>query len=219
MAIFVFAADVGFINLDNAAKLRSGSIIAARILWHIQRGVVRAKAHLPLNLKRGNSLFAGRHQVHDLEPLAKRLVRVLKNRAGDHRKAIAVRWSALRALPMPLAGLQVIDRWGCRSAGGERRPASVALSDTPCGHRRRRSGKWPEIGLPSSGGLAWGVFAMTTTPQTLEGHGAEAHRVMGARAVPAGGFAGCSRAVWASCLPALRPGWEVHPWTGTGEGG
>jgi hypothetical protein len=41
---------------------------------------------------------------------------------------------------------------------------------------------------------------------------------MGARAVPAGGFAVRSRAAWASCLPALRPGWEVHPWTGTGEG-
>src|SRR5580692_11095675 len=27
------------------------------------------------------------------------------------------------------------------------------------------------------------------------------------------------RAAWASCLPALRPGWEVLPWTGTGDGG
>src|ERR1700689_276053 len=39
--------------------------------------------------------------------------------------------------------------------------------------------------------------------RSFEGHGAEAHRLMGARAVPAGGFAVRSRAAWASCLPAL----------------
>jgi hypothetical protein len=60
---------------------------------------------------------------------------------------------------------------------------------------------------------------VTAYSSLIEGHGAEAHRVMGARAVPAGGFAACSRAAWVSCLPALRPGWEVHPWTGIGEGG
>ena len=60
---------------------------------------------------------------------------------------------------------------------------------------------------------------VTLQSSLIEGRGAEAHRVMGARAVPAGGFAACSRAAWASCLPALRPRWEVHPWTGTGEGG
>jgi hypothetical protein len=65
------------------------------------------------------------------------------------------------------------------------------------------------------------LVSITVTKQSSlrEGRGAEAHRVMGARAVPAGGFAVRSRAAWASCLPALRPGWEVHPWTGTGEGG
>src|ERR1700692_2341930 len=63
--------------------------------------------------------------------------------------------------------------------------------------------------------------SLPVTPQSslIEGRGAEAHCGAGARAVPAGGFAACSRAAWASCLPALRPGWEVHPWTGTGEGG
>jgi hypothetical protein len=59
----------------------------------------------------------------------------------------------------------------------------------------------------------------TTILAPLKDMAPEAHRVMGARAVPAGGFAVCFRAAWASCLPALRPGWEVHPWTGTGEGG
>jgi hypothetical protein len=44
---------------------------------------------------------------------------------------------------------------------------------------------------------------VTSLSSLIEGHGAEAHRVMGARAVPAGGFAACSRAAWASCLPAL----------------
>src|SRR6202012_902486 len=67
--------------------------------------------------------------------------------------------------------------------------------------------------------LTFVSILVTSSSSLREGRGAEAHRVMGARAVPAGGFAACSRAAWASCLPALRPGGEVHPWTGTGEGG
>ncbi len=54
---------------------------------------------------------------------------------------------------------------------------------------------------------------VTLASSLIEGRGAEAHRVMGARAVPAGGFAACSRAAWVSvsrhddrggrCIPGL----------------
>ena len=68
----------------------------------------RTETHVAPDLARAHSLFAGQHQVSDLEPVAERLVRVLKDRAGNDRKPIAVR-GALLALPMPLARRQVID--------------------------------------------------------------------------------------------------------------
>src|SRR6202044_224011 len=91
---------------------------------------------------------------------------------------------------------------------------------------RKDGGRRPPFAPPAGEAFVGVTFLLTyvsssvTSQSSLrEGHDAEAHCVMGARAVPAGGFAVCSRAAWASCLPTLRPGWEVHPWTGTGEGG
>jgi hypothetical protein len=109
VTVFVLAADIGFINLDDTAKLflrlyhRGANLVA-----HAPRGFVGAEAHLPHDLQRANSLFAGRHQMHDLEPVAERLVRVLKDRVDHYREAVAV-WRAFLALPMPLARRQVID--------------------------------------------------------------------------------------------------------------
>src|SRR5580700_1192300 len=96
-----------------------------------------------------------------------------------------------------------------RSRRAELPPEGKGASTSPC------------RGLDTVSLLYWQLSLLTLlhNSRSGEGHDAEAHRVMGARAVPAGGFAACSRAAWASCLPALRPGWEVHPWTGTGEGG
>ncbi len=99
--VFVFAADVGLIDLDNAAKLllrlqhRGADFVA-----HGMGRLVRAKAHLSLNLQRRNSFLAGRHQVHDFEPLPQRLIRVLKNRARYVREAIALIFGARIALPL-----------------------------------------------------------------------------------------------------------------------
>jgi hypothetical protein len=112
MSPLVLSANVGFINFNNAAEFccwlnhRGADFVA-----HAMRCAVRAEAKLALDLKRANSLFAGRHQVHDLEPVAQRLVGVLKDRSGDDGEPIAHRTarSALRALPVPLARRQVID--------------------------------------------------------------------------------------------------------------
>src|SRR6202008_4805195 len=111
----------------------------------------------------------------------------------------------------------------CRNADSERPRASGGPSSTRCTHPRHRLGTGFQTRVPSSDEPAWDVLPWRL-PLYLdrrsilpwlrgnvksgiialrEGHGAEAHRVMGARAVPAGGFAACSRAVWASCLPAL----------------
>src|SRR6202050_1770501 len=111
MAIAVFAADESFINLDNAAELflrlhhRCPDFVA-----HGMCSLIRAKAHLPLNLQRRNAFLAGGHQMNHLEPLAQRLIRVFEDRPGNYGKAVAIR-RAFLALPVPLAGLQFIDRW------------------------------------------------------------------------------------------------------------
>jgi hypothetical protein len=101
MFVLILAADERFVHLDNAAELLLGlDHRRADFMGHIQRGFVRAKAHLPLNLKRANALFAGRHQMHDFEPLAKRLIRVLKNRPGNVRETIALILGTGIALPL-----------------------------------------------------------------------------------------------------------------------
>jgi hypothetical protein len=109
MAIIVLAANPRFINLDNAAKFLFGLYHrGADFVAHTVRSLVGAEPHLPLNLKRANSFLAGRHQMHDLEPVAQRLVGVLKDRVDENREPIAIR-SALLALPVPFARMQVID--------------------------------------------------------------------------------------------------------------
>lgn len=111
MAVFPFAADESFVNLDDAAEFgfrfnESG----ADFMRHVQRSFIRAKAHDALDLKAGNSLLAGQHQVNDAEPLAEGFVRVLEDRPGSVRETVAGRTarSALRALPV-VAGSERID--------------------------------------------------------------------------------------------------------------
>jgi hypothetical protein len=108
MLILVLAADVGLIDLDNAAEFlfrldQSGPDFMA----HAPSGFVRAEAHEPHDLKGAHSLFAGEHQVSDLEPVSKWLVRVLKDGPGNSGEAIAV-LGADFALPME-AGSQRIN--------------------------------------------------------------------------------------------------------------
>ena len=91
MAIALLTADPRFVNLDNAAKLlfwldQGGADFVA----HGMSGFVGAEAENPLNLKGAHTLLAGQHQMHDAEPVAKRLVRVLKDRARDNGEPIAL---------------------------------------------------------------------------------------------------------------------------------
>ena len=98
--VLVFSADESFIDLDNAAKLgfrlNQGS---ANFVAHAPSCFVAAKPHKTHDLQCTHTLFAGQHEVCDLEPIPKRLVRVFEDGACDARKPIAVLCTGF-ALPM-----------------------------------------------------------------------------------------------------------------------
>ena len=105
------AADESLINLDDAAELvnvlNEGN---ADTVTHIPSRFERTKARVPPELAKAHSLFADEDQVNDTIPVSQGLVRVLKDCAGQIRKAITRRTAgrALRALPM-MAGRERID--------------------------------------------------------------------------------------------------------------
>jgi hypothetical protein len=109
MPIFGQAADESFIDFDNTAKLpnvfHQGN---PDTVAHIPSRFQGAEAHIAPKLPSAHSFLASEHKVDDAEPIAKRFIGVLKNRPGDDRKSISGR-GALRALPMPFAGFEVID--------------------------------------------------------------------------------------------------------------
>jgi hypothetical protein len=108
MPVLCLAADERFVNFNDAAQLGfrfdQGR---ADFVAHRMCSFVRAETHVALNLERADTLFAGEHQMHHLEPLAKRLVRVLKDGARDMREAItrALDRLTLIALPFERHGL------------------------------------------------------------------------------------------------------------------
>jgi hypothetical protein len=100
MPVLRLATDEGFVDLDNAAELGFGfDEGSADFMAHGMRRTVAAEAHDALNLEGANSLLARQHQMSDAEPLAERLIRILKDCARDMREAIASVRSALIALP------------------------------------------------------------------------------------------------------------------------
>jgi hypothetical protein len=102
MPVLGQAADESLVDLDNSAELVNVlHKCNADFVTHFPSGFIGTEPHVPINLKCAYSLFAGKHQVNDAIPVAERFVRVLKDRAGYVRKAIAGFWSALIALPAP----------------------------------------------------------------------------------------------------------------------
>jgi hypothetical protein len=101
MPIGVFAANIGFIDLNDAAKLvhilfdQSSSDAMA----HVPSGFVRAEAHSPHDLQCAHALLAGQHHMGDAIPVAKRLIGILEDGPGDAREPIPLRRTG-SALPM-----------------------------------------------------------------------------------------------------------------------
>jgi pimeloyl-ACP methyl ester carboxylesterase len=107
------ATNESLVNLNDTNKLLEIFIgqRGANAMHHIPSRAVAAEAHNAVHLASADAFFACQHIVNDVKPIAQRLIRVLEDRAGKVREAIAGRaaGSALRALPMPLAGFEVID--------------------------------------------------------------------------------------------------------------
>ena len=109
MFVLGFAANEGFVNFDNTAKLffrfDKGD---TDFVCHEPSGFDRSETHIAAKLPRAHALFAGQDQVSDLEPVAERLVGIFEYRSGDAGEAIAVRRTST-ALPMEaLVGRSVV---------------------------------------------------------------------------------------------------------------
>lgn|SRR6476646_6195125 len=92
----------GFVNFNDAAQLGFGfDQGGADFMAHGMRSFVRPETHVTLDLERADALFAGEHQMHHLEPLAKRLVRVFKDGASDVREAITRSLDRLTLIALP----------------------------------------------------------------------------------------------------------------------
>src|SRR5262249_9637502 len=105
MLVLGLAADEGFVNFNDAAKLRLGfDQRSTEFMAHGMRRALTAEAHDALNLEGANSLLAGEHQMGDAIPVTQWFVSVLKDGGRRVREAIAV-LSAHLALPV-VAGLQ-----------------------------------------------------------------------------------------------------------------
>jgi hypothetical protein len=116
MPVCVIAANGSLVNLDNAAKLfnifhkRHADFVA-----HAPSGFVGTKAHVAHDLQCAHALFAGEHKMGNAKPFPQGLVGILEDGPDQNGEAVAI-GRALMALPMPLAGSEIIDT-GIAAAG------------------------------------------------------------------------------------------------------
>jgi hypothetical protein len=86
-----FASDKSFVHFNIADELLKFDIAqcSANLVAHQQGSIVGTEAHVTHDLQRANTFLASEHQVHYAEPVAQRLVGVLKDCANQHREAVA----------------------------------------------------------------------------------------------------------------------------------
>jgi hypothetical protein len=102
VAILVFPAHVGLIYFDDTHKLLKVRVMhrGTQAMTHEPSRSIRAASDHSMNLECTDALFAGQHEVQNLEPDQKRIISILENRARDEREAIRMR-TALVAFPSP----------------------------------------------------------------------------------------------------------------------
>ena len=100
MPVLVLSTDECFVHFDDAAEFDARiDERRADFVAHAVGRLVATKAHEALDLKGAHPLLTRQHQMGDAEPIAKRLLRVLKNRARQGRETVAL-WRAFAALPV-----------------------------------------------------------------------------------------------------------------------
>ena len=130
MPVLCLASDEGLVNLDDPHKLPElfSAETCSDAVAHIPSGSVGAEAHHAMDLKRADALFASEHEVNDAEPMAKRLVGILKNRSGYVGEAVAgPRGRAGIAEPIPSHRAVCLDF--CVAAARTGDPAGPATPD------------------------------------------------------------------------------------------
>lgn len=115
MPIGLLAADVGFVNFDDAHQLLEAVVVHRRAepMADEPSGMCRrslAKEHAP-NLESRNAFFALQHRVEHLEPRQERDVGILENRPDENGEAIrvGVLIGLVPALPMEGSRRALID--------------------------------------------------------------------------------------------------------------
>jgi len=90
--IFLFTADVGFVNLDNSHQLLEFGVFHRRPqpMAHVPSCLVRATANLALNLKRAYALFGVEDLPEYLEPSLERIFGILENCAADDAETVVL---------------------------------------------------------------------------------------------------------------------------------
>jgi hypothetical protein len=111
MFVAGFAADIGFVNLDDAHKLLKFLVLqrGADTVAHVPCRLVRAEPHVTMNLPSADAFFADQHKVNDSEPLPQVDIRVLKDRPHEVREPIGPALSTVRAFPTVRHRLKGID--------------------------------------------------------------------------------------------------------------
>lgn len=99
--VAAFSADERFVYLNNAHQLAELFILQGRAdaMADVPSRLVRAEAHVALDLQGADALLRAKHQVDDLEPVAEIDLGVFENRADKVREAISASLAAIRALP------------------------------------------------------------------------------------------------------------------------
>jgi len=126
VTVFVLAADPSLVHFHDAAKLSlRRDQPSAYFVAHGMGRLVAAEAHHALDLEGAHSLLAGKHEMGDPEPVAERLLGVLKDRPGEAREPIALRRTgpALPVKGLVAGGVIQIDIAATR-AGDALRPAA-----------------------------------------------------------------------------------------------
>jgi hypothetical protein len=111
MTVGVFAANPGIVGFHNPHQLAKFFVLQCRAdaMADIPCGLVRAEAHVPLDLQGADALLSTQHQVDDLEPVAQVDFCVLENGPDQVREAISATLAAVRAFPLKFHGGQRIN--------------------------------------------------------------------------------------------------------------